>query len=128
MNNSKVCVAICNYNHSAYLKESILSIVNQDYENIDITVVDDGSENQEETRDIVGSILDKRIRFIGLKKNTGKWNALNIAFGTTDSAICTSHDADDISLSWRISSQVELLKQIHCIHCAVSFHVGLKKT
>lgn len=121
MNNSKVCVAICNYNHSAYLKESILSIVNQDYENIDITVVDDGSENQEETRDIVGSILDKRIRFIGLKKNTGKWNALNIAFGTTDSAICTSHDADDISLSWRISSQVELLKKTNTLHTLCGF-------
>jgi glycosyltransferase involved in cell wall biosynthesis len=108
---SKVCVAICNYNHEKYLRESIQSIVSQDYGDLDIVVVDDGSINFQESKDISNSFNDKRIRFIQLDKNLGKWNALNTAFLTTDADICTSHDADDVSLPWRISSQLLVLKE-----------------
>lgn len=118
---SKVCVAICNYNHQKYLKESIQSILNQDHQNLDVVIVDDGSENTDETRDIVKSFSDTRIRHIQLEKNTGKWNALNIAFSTTNASICTAHDADDVSLPWRISSQLAAMKETNTIHNLCGF-------
>ena len=118
---SKVCVAICNYNHQKYLKESIQSILNQDHQNLDVVIVDDGSENTDETRDIVKSFSDTRIRHIQLEKNTGKWNALNIAFSTTNASICTAHDADDVSLPWRISSQLAVMKETNTIHNLCGF-------
>lgn len=117
----KICIAICNYNHSQYLKQSINSIVSQSYENLDIAIVDDGSKNQHDVDEIISSFNDKRIRYIRLLKNTGKWNALNLAFSTTDAEICTSHDADDVSLPWRIDSQYEVMVETKTVHNLCGF-------
>ena len=116
----KVCVAICNYNHEQYLEESIRSIVEQDYQNLDISVVDDGSCNNT-AREIVEKIGDSRIRFHRLDSNKGKWYGLNYSFSTTPAEICTSHDADDISLPWRISAQLTALKATETAHNLCGF-------
>ena len=39
----KVSVCMPNYNYGRYIEEAILSVFNQDYENIELIVVDDGS-------------------------------------------------------------------------------------
>jgi len=119
-NNHQVCVAICNYNHENYLKESILSIVNQDYENLDIAVIDDGSDSHL-SREIVNDISDSRIRYHRFENNIGKWNGLNYAFSTSDATICTAHDADDVSLSWRISSQLSAMQATETVHNLCGF-------
>jgi len=118
---SKVCVAICNYNHEKYLEESIRSIINQDYEDLDIVVVDDFSDNRSTTRKIVDSFNDNRVRFLQVERNTGKWNSLNLAFSTTKAQICTSHDADDVSLPWRISSQLITMRETGTVHNLCGF-------
>lgn len=118
---SKVCIAICNYNHQKFLSDSIKSALNQDYEDLDVVVVDDGSTNQKEVVDIVEEIKDPRFRHIILPENRGKWNALNAAFSSTSATICTSHDADDISLSWRVSSQVKVMMETQTIHNLCGF-------
>jgi len=116
----KICVAICNYNHEHYLEESIRSIVEQDYQNLDISVVDDGSSS-EMAQDISESIGDSRIRFHRFDSNKGKWHGLNYSFSTTSAEICTSHDADDISLPWRISAQLNVLKATETVHNLCGF-------
>ena len=116
----KICVAICNYNHSDYLEGSLRSIVEQEYENLDIVVVDDGSKDQR-SQDIVSSFHDARIRHHRLESNRGKWHCLNYAFSTTQAAICTSHDADDISLPWRLSSQLTAMQVTDTAHNLCGF-------
>jgi glycosyltransferase involved in cell wall biosynthesis len=103
------------------LKKSIQSVLSQTYEDLDIVVVDDGSHDQEEVRRIVEEHDDERIRFIPLSKNSGKWNALNSAFSTTRAEFCTSHDADDVSLSWRISAQLSALLETKTAHNLCGF-------
>ena len=62
--NEKILVTICNYNHEDYLKQSIESIQNQTYDNLDICIYDDGSKNKDLIRSIVNELSsDKRIRF-----------------------------------------------------------------
>ena len=118
---SKVCVAICNYNHEKFLEESVRSVVNQDYGDLDIVVVDDCSDNRTIAREIADSFNDKRIRFLQAERNTGKWNSLNLAFSTTDAQVCTSHDADDVSLPWRISSQLSTMRETGTVHNLCGF-------
>ena len=102
----KILVTICNYNHEDYLKQSIESIQNQSYSNLDICIYDDGSTNKDQVYSIVNELSrDKRIRFINQEKNIGKWYGLNQAIKTSSATICTSHDADDISLKYRIEKQ-----------------------
>jgi glycosyltransferase involved in cell wall biosynthesis len=120
----KILVAICNYNHSQYLKQSIESIQNQTYDNLDICVVDDGSTDLEKVKDIVESAKgdDPRIRFINFGKNLGKWAGLNTAIQTSNAIICTASDADDVSLPQRIELQRRVMKEKNSAHNLCGFH------
>lgn len=121
---SKVLVTICNYNHSQYLEQAVRSIQHQSYSDLDICIVDDGSEDIEKVIDIVETFKkeDKRIRFINLEKNHGKWFALNKSIETSDAHICTAHDADDISLRDRISLQLASLMETKTAHNLCGFY------
>lgn len=121
-NDPKVCVIISNYNHTKYLRESIQSIVDQTYQNLDIVVVDDGSKDQEEVCKIVDIFRsDSRLRFIKQDSNYGKWNSLNTAISSTSAEFITSHDADDISLNWRIETQINTIQKTRTIHNLCGF-------
>lgn len=120
--NPKILVAVCHYNHQEFLKQSIESVVNQTYENLDICIVDDGSDEPELFDEIVASFNDSRIRVIKSDENSGKWWALNKAVETSDALICTSHDADDISLPWRIQAQLDCIVSTHTVHNLCGFH------
>jgi glycosyltransferase involved in cell wall biosynthesis len=84
-------------------------------------VVDDGSEDQTEVRRLIENIKDNRLRGIFLNQNMGKWNALNTAIESSNAAVFTSHDADDISLPWRIESQLEILLKTKTAHNLCGF-------
>jgi len=120
--NEKILVTISNYNHSHFLSNSIKSIINQTYKNLDICVIDDMSNDQEKVSKIVNSFKDSRIRYIKNNKNMGKWWCLNKSIKTTDAIICTSHDADDVSLPDRIEKQYLTLKKTNTIHNLCSFY------
>ena len=121
--NEKILVTICNYNHNKYLEESIKSIQNQSYGNLDICIYDDGSKNKKEFKDIVGLFSkDERIRVISSDVNRGKWFGLNEAIRTTSARICTSHDADDVSLTRRIEKQFNTLKNTNSVHNLCGFY------
>lgn len=45
MFNKKITVIITSYNSEKYLKESILFVINQTYKNLEIIIVDDGSND-----------------------------------------------------------------------------------
>ena len=124
MTDKKILVTICNYNHSKYLKESIQSIQNQTYQNLDICIYDDKSEDQEQVKHICENLIanDSRIRVIYSDSNRGKWRGLNSAIASTDAIICTSHDADDISLVDRIEMQYRTLLITQTVHNLCGFH------
>jgi len=123
MNNQKILVTICNYNHAKYLKESLESIQNQTYENLDICIYDDASTSVEEVKDICEPLKssDPRIRTIYSEANHGKWFGLNRAIETTNAVICTSHDADDISLPDRLEMQWKTLVHTQTLHNLCGF-------
>lgn len=120
----KVCVIISNYNHSKYLEQSISSALGQTYDDTEILIVDDGSDDQQLVRDIVRKFQDsdKRIRYIESEKNFGKWHALNQAISQTECELITTLDADDICLPERISRQVGVFQAVPgTLHVLTSF-------
>ena len=74
--NPKVSIIIPVYNGSNYLKEAIYSALNQTYNNIEVLVINDGSEDNGKTRNIALSYGD-RIKYIE-KENAGVSSALNV--------------------------------------------------
>ncbi len=90
-----------------FLKNSIRSILDQTYKNIELIVVVDGDKNNLE---IVSKYKnDPRLKIIDNKTNFGLPHSLNIAIKSSTGEYIARMDADDISIRTRIEKQVEYL-------------------
>ena len=89
-----VSVCIPAYNSSVYIKRTMESVLEQNYKNIELVVIDDQSKDN--TVEIVESVKDPRVRLVKNEKNlgmTGNWNnCLAEARGDYIKLIC----ADDV--------------------------------
>lgn len=89
-----VSVIIAAYNAEKYLAECIESIINQNYKNIEIVLVDDGSTDNTQAICMDYSRIDTRIRYIR-KKNGGVSSARNEGIRNAKGEFITFVDADD---------------------------------
>jgi len=120
----KVLVAISCYNHGKFLESSVESIISQSYKNLDICIINDCSSKDQRVDEIIESLKqrDSRVRGITFNTNMGKWHCLNEAIRTSKAVLCTSHDADDISLPERIERQVKCLIATNSLHNLCGFY------
>ncbi len=91
-----VSVVIPCYNHAHYLKDSIKSVLEQSYQQFEIIVVDDGSENPDEVPSVVSKIGDPRIRVIRHDTNKGLAAARNTGVQASVGPFILPLDADDM--------------------------------
>jgi len=113
-----VSVIIPNYNYAAYLRESIDSVLNQDYEAIEVIVVDDGSTD--ESLEILRS-YGSQIKVIEIT-NSGAPTARNFGLMMAQGRYIAYLDADDYWLKTKISSQVKHLleKKTDLVYCKMT--------
>ena len=91
-----VSVIMSTYNtDSEMLKESINSILNQTYKNIELIIVNDGS-NKDDLK-VIKSFNDNRIRVVNNKVNEGLAISLNKAIDISNGIYIARMDSDDIS-------------------------------
>lgn len=102
-----VSVIIPVYNAAPYVRASLQSIVEQDYQNLEILVCDDASTDT--TRCILDSISDHRIRLYRNDANLGYLRSINFLVSQSVGDFICFQDADDISHPKRIKIQVEEL-------------------
>ena len=94
-----VSIIVPIYNVASYLKECLQSIVAQSYENLDIILIDDGSDDESLKIALNFAENDKRI-FVISKPNGGLSSARNFGLEfIKGSALRTFFDDGDISLS-----------------------------
>ena len=105
-----VSVIIPTFKSAQFLYESIYSIVNQTYENLEIIIVDD-TPSDDGTKDILDSFNDQRIIYIKPQNRLGMVKSLNYAVSISRGAYIARMDADDISHKDRIKLQVEYLER-----------------
>lgn len=110
MERDLVSIVIPVYNGEQFIKESILSCINQTYKNIEIIVVNDGSLDR--TRDIVLELCAEyqNIKFIDYKENKGKVVAINKGVEEATGKYIAIHAADDVCFDYRIKLQVETIQ------------------
>jgi len=106
--NPKVSIVIPVYNGSNYMREAIDSALAQTYENIEVIVVNDGSNDNGKTRDIALSYGDK-IRYFE-KENGGVASALNLGIEKMTGEYFSWLSHDDVYLINKIEEQVNYLK------------------
>lgn len=103
----KISVVMCCYNAEKYLRESIDSILNQDFEDFEFIIWDDGSTDS--TKELIRTYNDSRIRYF-YHDNTGLGLALKLACAEAKGDYIARMDADDISLPNRLGIEYEFLK------------------
>ena len=104
----KVSIVIPVYNGSDYLDKAIQSALNQTYQNVEIIVVNDGSNDGGKTAGIAKSYGDK-IRYIE-KENGGVSSALNLGIEAMTGEYFSWLSHDDEYRDEKIEKQVDALR------------------
>ena len=111
--NPLVTIGIPNYNYSKYISLALDSVAEQDYENIEVIMVDDCSTDN--SIEVIQSWIsnyrgNKKITFIRNKENMGLTKVCNLLLTNASGKYFQPLDADDILFPQKISRQVELLE------------------
>jgi glycosyltransferase involved in cell wall biosynthesis len=101
-NMPRVSVIIPAYNSDRYVVEAIESVLNQDYTDYEIIVVNDGSTDR--TRQVLEPYFD-RIRYL-YQQNQGVSAARNYGIREAKGEFVALLDADDLFLPQKLSAQV----------------------
>jgi glycosyltransferase involved in cell wall biosynthesis len=105
-----VSVVIPAYNAEAFITRTLHSVLSQSYKNLEVLVVDDGS--QDRTVEIVQSLARRDERVILLRqKNSGVAVARNLAIQNARGELIAPIDADDIWYPQNLEKQVQCLLQ-----------------
>lgn len=95
-----------------YFKPAVFSILNQTYRNLELIVINDGdSENHQRYSKFLNSLEDKRIRYVNNKTNNGIPYCINQGIDLSKGEYVAKMDADDISVSDRLESELEFFKK-----------------
>jgi len=104
-----VSVCINAYNSADVIAQTIESVLNQTYKNLQIIVVDDCSTDN--TAEIVKSFDDDRIELYTLPKNGNISNANNECLHRARGEYIAHLDSDDIWIADKIEKQVKFLEE-----------------
>ena len=105
-----ISVIVPIYNRDKYLHETILSVINQTYKNLEIILIDDGSSDN--VLKIIKHYekLDKRIKVI-TQKNVGICLTMKNALAFSSGKYIARCDSDDINELDRYEKQLKFLKE-----------------
>jgi glycosyltransferase involved in cell wall biosynthesis len=103
-----ITVCIMSYNRPQYLREALLSVLNQTQKPKEIVIYDNGSE--ETVYKAVADLLTNNVKFIGADANQGAiWNFQSAIAATVTKYIMLFHD-DDILHENFLVTQVSILE------------------
>lgn len=98
MSDPLVTIIIDNYNYGRFLRDAIDSALDQEYLQVEIIVVDDGSTDS--SRDVIADYGDRIISV--LKANGGQFSAFNAGFAASQGSIICLLDSDDVFLPGKV--------------------------
>ena len=103
-----VTYILLSFNHAQFVEEAIKSIVDQDYDPIEIIVVDDGSTDG--SVEILQALQQQHGFNLVTQPNSGVVAALNRGISLARGQYVVPHASDDISQPGRTKGQVALLQ------------------
>jgi len=98
-----VSIVITTYNRRAFLKEAVLSVLDQDYQDKEIIIIDDGSTD--------GSFEEVRkfpLRYVW-KQNGGISSARNMGIGVSNGEFIAFLDVDDLWKKGKLAKQMQTM-------------------
>ncbi len=106
----KVSVIIPCYNRAKFLRETVCSVLDQTYPNLELVVVDDGcTDGSREVLASFGGAL--RVLEHPNRVNRGQSAGINLGISETDGKYVAILDSDDLWMPEKIAEQVDFLER-----------------
>lgn len=126
MTNNKplVSIVIPCYNHENYVQESIQSVIAQDYDNIELIIIDDGSSDNSVNKieEMIQACQQRFKRFeFRYRPNKGLCNTLNEALEWCEGKFFSPIASDDILLPYKTKLQVEEFSKVNVSNIVAIF-------
>lgn len=121
-----VSVLIPAFNAEKYVEQAIRSVLEQTHTNLEVIVLDDGSEDA--TAEVVGRCSDPRLRLVRNVENRGLASIRNQALDLAQGEYIAWLDADDRSSPCRLEVQVRHLQRNPAVGVVGSWVVGEQST
>ena len=102
----RVSVIIPTYNRANFLGEAVASALGQDYQDVEVIVIDDGSTD--ETQSVLATFRDPRLVRVR-QDNAGRSRARNRGIAMARGEYITFLDSDDYYLPSKVGTQVAFL-------------------
>lgn len=122
-----VSIAIPCYNHEVFIQEAIRSVIDQDYINIELIIIDDGSKDGsvQKIKEMVSECEKRFSRFVfKTRDNKGLSATLNEIVGLSNGFYFSTLASDDVIKSTKISSLVETLEGADEQYCVAFGDAG----
>lgn len=103
-----VSVITPTYNRAHLLPRALESVLSQDFGDLELIVVDDGSTD--ETPEVVAGLADPRIRYIRFPENRGIGAARHAGVAAARGEFIAFIDSDDVWLPGKLAYQVTLFQ------------------
>ena len=104
----KVSVILLSYNHAAYVSKAIESVLNQTFADFEFLIADDGS--QDNSREIIKTFTDRRIKFFPHEINRGPLTVLSECFKAAQGKYIAIHHSDDLWAKDKLEKQINFLE------------------
>jgi glycosyltransferase involved in cell wall biosynthesis len=108
MENLKITIITPSFNQGDFIEETICSVINQNYSNLEYIIIDGGSEDN--TKDVVKKYSD-RIAYWVSEKDKGQSNAINKGFEKASGDIIAWLNSDDLYCENAIKDVVKLFNE-----------------
>lgn len=108
MDNELVSIIMPTYNCAKFIGETIKSVIAQTYSNFELIIVDDCSKDN--TKDVVNSFDDERIKYYQLEKNSGAAVARTTAMNMAKGKYMAFLDSDDLWMENKLEHQLKFMK------------------
>src|SRR6476620_3957259 len=105
----KVSIVMPTYNRAALIDETIRSILAQTYENWELLIIDDGSED--ETERVISQIKDQRIKLYKAGRIAINGKIKNIGLKKANGDLIAFIDSDDLWAETKLEKQVSALQE-----------------
>lgn len=115
-----ISIIIPTFNRARTIEGSVLSILDQTYQDFEIIIVDDNSKD--ETEAIVNGINDKRIKYIKHETNLGANAARNTGIRSAKGEFIAFQDSDDKWHDDKLEIQLKALKDYNSDIVACSYN------
>lgn len=126
MGDNMISVIIPTYNREKVIKQSIESILKQSYQDIEIIVVDDNSNDN--TFELIKEVNSPKVRYYRLDKNMGACFARNYGVKKSNGEYIAFQDSDDIWNDLKLEKQLNYLisNNLDIVSCKIRI-VGEEK-